>query len=577
MINEMQAYLIHTPDPRVLRARARSASRPARLAEIRPRVRLAGMPPGWLRDETPGALPLRTTAAAQARATARRGARARFRPPEPLAATAAAGAAAGRPIGRLNVPQVGVGLLAVGPRPGEQRGGGDHHDDQVGAERRSRDCQPAKSGRFCPSSARAPAAKVRVRRTRGRAPACEHGAVVLQEGDPQAPAEARHGRRRSAMTSSSCSGAGPASSVQRSHARRAAAPGPARGSTARPTVLTRQLAAGAPASDRVWRSATSGPSAPTSPVTPTSPAAETPALASVQRSGGSVAFTAATICAGVEAAMGPESPPALGPGVVSGGASGLVASPLGCPSQARRHPALRTRGRAVRAARLRFRRQAPRPQAAATGSGVDRVRVDRIGHRRRLVHGRRRRVRRSGSGGRPRRPGVWRGAAAGSHRQRRPRAAAAGRTPPPGPDTTRHPPHGIRDGPGGRRRDRRRDRRRGRPARRRLAGWRGGHDRRVSTTASPGASAMPCRNASANAAAVGEAVLRPARHGARHHRVQPRRRRHRQLRRARRRGGDRLVHDGGHACPRTGARRSAADTAARRTSRCRCGGPQPAP
>ncbi len=55
MINEMQAYLIHTPDPRFFNERALGIPQ-ARLAAIR-QAFAAGMPSCWLRAETPGASP----------------------------------------------------------------------------------------------------------------------------------------------------------------------------------------------------------------------------------------------------------------------------------------------------------------------------------------------------------------------------------------------------------------------------------------------------------------------------------------------------------------------------------------
>lgn len=50
MINEMQAYLMHTPDARFFDP-AQLSIQPARLAEIR-QIFLTGMPAGWLRDVT---------------------------------------------------------------------------------------------------------------------------------------------------------------------------------------------------------------------------------------------------------------------------------------------------------------------------------------------------------------------------------------------------------------------------------------------------------------------------------------------------------------------------------------------
>lgn len=54
MMNEMQAYLMHTPDPRFFNARAVAISED-RLARLRMAFR-ADMPGGWLRDETPAVL-----------------------------------------------------------------------------------------------------------------------------------------------------------------------------------------------------------------------------------------------------------------------------------------------------------------------------------------------------------------------------------------------------------------------------------------------------------------------------------------------------------------------------------------
>jgi len=51
VVNEAQAYLMHTPNERFFRADAIGVT-PARLAELR-LLFLAGMPPGWLRDCTP--------------------------------------------------------------------------------------------------------------------------------------------------------------------------------------------------------------------------------------------------------------------------------------------------------------------------------------------------------------------------------------------------------------------------------------------------------------------------------------------------------------------------------------------
>ena len=51
MMNEAQAYLMHTPDHRFFNAAALGVS-PAKVAEMRGAF-LQGMPPGWLRDATP--------------------------------------------------------------------------------------------------------------------------------------------------------------------------------------------------------------------------------------------------------------------------------------------------------------------------------------------------------------------------------------------------------------------------------------------------------------------------------------------------------------------------------------------
>ena len=68
MMNEMQAYLMHTPDPHFFNARAvaMSEDRLTRLAA----AFLADMPRGWLRDETPA--PLLPAAATPVRAPRRR-------------------------------------------------------------------------------------------------------------------------------------------------------------------------------------------------------------------------------------------------------------------------------------------------------------------------------------------------------------------------------------------------------------------------------------------------------------------------------------------------------------------------
>jgi len=70
MMNEMQAYLMHTPDPHFFNARAVGMSED-RLAHLRA-LFLADMPRGWLRDETPapltaGTLPVRAPARRQRR------------------------------------------------------------------------------------------------------------------------------------------------------------------------------------------------------------------------------------------------------------------------------------------------------------------------------------------------------------------------------------------------------------------------------------------------------------------------------------------------------------------------------
>jgi hypothetical protein len=74
MINEMQAYLMHTPDVRFFDP-SRLAIKPARFAAIRAAF-AAGMPSCWLRAETPGVpatVPARQTPVAAPR---RRGQRA---------------------------------------------------------------------------------------------------------------------------------------------------------------------------------------------------------------------------------------------------------------------------------------------------------------------------------------------------------------------------------------------------------------------------------------------------------------------------------------------------------------------
>jgi hypothetical protein len=50
IVNETQAYLVHTPDKRFFNANEIDVSE-ARVAELR-RIFVAGMPPGWLRDST---------------------------------------------------------------------------------------------------------------------------------------------------------------------------------------------------------------------------------------------------------------------------------------------------------------------------------------------------------------------------------------------------------------------------------------------------------------------------------------------------------------------------------------------
>lgn len=67
MMNEMQAYLMHTPDPHFFNARAIGISED-RLARLRG-VFLADMPRGWLRDETPAPV---SAAATPVRAPRRR-------------------------------------------------------------------------------------------------------------------------------------------------------------------------------------------------------------------------------------------------------------------------------------------------------------------------------------------------------------------------------------------------------------------------------------------------------------------------------------------------------------------------
>ena len=51
IINETQAYLMYTPDPRFFNRARRSALPESRLEALR-RLFLAEMPPGWLRDRT---------------------------------------------------------------------------------------------------------------------------------------------------------------------------------------------------------------------------------------------------------------------------------------------------------------------------------------------------------------------------------------------------------------------------------------------------------------------------------------------------------------------------------------------
>ncbi len=65
MINEMQAYLMHTPDARFFDEQALGIPAP-RLAEIRTAF-LAGMPSCWLRDVTPDIDLMRRTGSSQPR------------------------------------------------------------------------------------------------------------------------------------------------------------------------------------------------------------------------------------------------------------------------------------------------------------------------------------------------------------------------------------------------------------------------------------------------------------------------------------------------------------------------------
>jgi hypothetical protein len=72
MMNEMQAYLMHTPDVHFFSARAVGLAED-RLGHLRA-VFLADMPRGWLRDETPGPRPAAATPVrAQPRRRQRRG------------------------------------------------------------------------------------------------------------------------------------------------------------------------------------------------------------------------------------------------------------------------------------------------------------------------------------------------------------------------------------------------------------------------------------------------------------------------------------------------------------------------
>lgn len=70
MVNETQAYLMHTPDPRFFNAEALGMSE-ARLASLRVAF-LAGMPPGWLRDCTVPPATVPSAAVLPARAPRRR-------------------------------------------------------------------------------------------------------------------------------------------------------------------------------------------------------------------------------------------------------------------------------------------------------------------------------------------------------------------------------------------------------------------------------------------------------------------------------------------------------------------------
>ncbi len=70
MMNEMQAYLMHTRDPRFFNP-ANFGIAPARLADLQATF-LLGMPPGWLRDCTPGPAAPAPARAPRRRTTARR-------------------------------------------------------------------------------------------------------------------------------------------------------------------------------------------------------------------------------------------------------------------------------------------------------------------------------------------------------------------------------------------------------------------------------------------------------------------------------------------------------------------------
>ena len=158
MINEMQAYLIHTRDPRFFDERLLGIPKP-RLAEIRSAF-VAGMPTCWLRDVTPDPAAVRPRSSAPRRRDGVREAGAGGRQGRVSINTAsdrqAAAAAAQAVHCRLKLPQVNPGRFLGGGAAGQKTGAEEIVTTIMSVPNGGPTFHPMNPGRGRPSSIRVP-------------------------------------------------------------------------------------------------------------------------------------------------------------------------------------------------------------------------------------------------------------------------------------------------------------------------------------------------------------------------------------------------------------------------------------